>query len=321
MAVWAEFEEKEFETLANASFVQHQVRTGSAVRLFSPGQALEKDLGYDFATRIDPRSPLYRLLFGAVPGAVGIPSGARAGLRIPVSRTTRSLNVFLQYKRPESFAPGHRSMVWPSGQAHLGFLVREQAKGSGSRYRQIGLLYQLEVSLAGLARVHYACPSVWQKNDLYDRFAAGTLLASTVFVKPSQLARTPAPTFHVRWTFDPTRPSIGIPNPDGEPVLALDGVSFLEEVEAETSRTQTPRAFRDVISDLASRTGEARLMLEGYRNARPKVDRERLAREEALTRRLLSEFDGTDREAVESTLDVALMAKVAGLNWMVADKA
>jgi len=67
VGVWAQFEEKEYETLANAALVIEQARRGRGVRLFSPGQALEKILGYDFATRVDPRSRLYRRLFGAAP--------------------------------------------------------------------------------------------------------------------------------------------------------------------------------------------------------------------------------------------------------------
>jgi hypothetical protein len=318
MAVWAEFEEKEFETLANASFIIDQVKRGSSVRLFSPGQVLEAQIGFDFATRVDPRGPLYRLLFGSVAGAPGVPERLYAPHQIPISVPTRMLNVFLQYKRPESFASGHRSKVWPKPHPHLGFMVRESPKDPALRYRQVGLLSDLESSLAGLAKVSYACPSVWRKQDLYERFSNQTLLASSVFVRPSQLARVGLPAFHDRWTFDPADISRGIPNPDGQFTKAINGDAFLSELEVEVERNQTPSPMSDWIVGASQRTEDVRALSRESRSRMTGRDRRRFEIEESKAYGELSSFRGEEKSVVSASLDLAVTARSLGLGWMIA---
>lgn len=318
MGVWAEFEEKEFETLANAAIIIEQIRNGRGVRLFSPGQALEKILGYDFATHVDPRSSLFRRLFGAAPGAVGVSSVARVANRIPVSKTTRLLNVFLQYKRPQYFAAGHRSKVWSRSKAHLAFQVREQNPDPALRFEQIRALRQLQIDLGGEARVSYACPSTWHKQELYDRFHRGTLLRSSVFISPDQMLRAGDPEFHSRWTFDAANIRRGIPNPDGQESDALDGQAFLDAVEIGTIQSSAPRATEDVIFEASEQAKDLRSEIKDLRASRPRTTREAFAAEDHSVNRELSSFAGHDRELIGAMVDVALLARDLRATWTVA---
>ncbi|GAB3155987.1 hypothetical protein GCM10027058_29320 [Microbacterium neimengense] len=318
MGVWAEFEEKEYETLANAALIMEQTRRTGGVRLYSPGQALEKIVGYDFATRVDPRSRLYRRLFGAAPGARGVSAAAQAAHNIPVSPTTRLLNVFIQYKRPQYFRPGHRSPVWPKGTQHLGFLVREQHPDPTHQFDQIRTLRRLQVELGRDANVTYACPTTWQKQELYDRFTQGSLLRSSVFVGPDQLLRASVPGFHVRWTFDPNNSSRGIPNPDGVAVESLDGEEFLDKVERDTIQQQSHRPVEDVLLEAADQTVGLREELRALRPSRPRDIRESYATEDRAIERELSGFSGWERDLVRATVDFAVIAREVKATWTIA---
>lgn len=64
MGTWAKFEEKEFETLCNASLLLRSRNQPGRPRIFSPGQALEKKVGFDFSMYLDPNEKVYRSLFG-----------------------------------------------------------------------------------------------------------------------------------------------------------------------------------------------------------------------------------------------------------------
>lgn len=313
MGVWAEFEEKEFETLANAAFILDSVSSTRRVRLFSPGQVLEKDLGFDFATRIDPRSRLYRRLFGATPGA-GVPAAKISALGISASRTTRLLNVFLQYKRPQYFRKGHRSPVWSRAQPHLAFQVREQ----GNSYAQVRALRRLQLDLGALAHVSYACPSVWQKQDLYDSFADGNLLRSTVFVGPDKLTRAGYPEFHGRWTFDPRNLRAGIPNPDGEPSESLDGEALLESLEAEATQLAPERESTPLFVRTERLSEGLRGSLEKLRESRPRREREDSARESQRIHEELQHFDPVERQIVSAAAEIALLARDARVSWTIA---
>lgn len=321
MGVWAEFEEKEFETLSNAAFTIEQARRGGSVRLFSPGQALEKILGYDFATRVDPRGSLYRRLFGAAPGAVGVSKAAQAANQIPVSKTTHLLNVFLQYKRPQYFAAGHRSKVWPSSHAHLAFQVREQNPDPSLRFEQIRALRRLQVNLGDSARVSYACPSTWKKQELYDTFYQGSLLRSSVFVGPEKMLRAGNPDFHTRWTFDPANARFGIPNPDGQESGAWDGESFLDDVEVGTTQSREPRPVGDLMHEAAEQTNRLRNELQELRASRPRSTREASAKEDQVVDRELAAFGGDERELIKATTDIALLARDVRATWTVAMEA
>ncbi|MCM3613886.1 hypothetical protein M3672_05475 [Microbacterium enclense] len=318
MGVWAQFEEKEYETLANAALIIEQARRSRGVRMFSPGQALEKILGYDFATRIDPRSRLYRRLFGAAPGAVGVSAAAQAANSIPVSPTTRLLNVFIQYKRPQYFRAGHRSPVWPTATRHLAFQVREQHPDPAHQFDQIRALRKLQVDLGRDANVRYACPNTWLKQDLYDHFYRGSLLRSSVFVRPDQLLRAGIPEFHARWTFEPTNSRRGIPNPDGAEAESLDGEEFLEEVERETTQQQAHRSTEEVLIQAADQTQGLRDELEHLRPSRPRDVRESFAAEDRAIERELSGFTGRESDLVRATVDVAVVARDVRATWTVA---
>lgn len=320
MATWAEFEEKEYETLANAAFVMNRTQRSQDVRIFSPGQALEEQLGYDFATRVDPHGLLYRRLFGSTPGAAGVNERQQVAHQIPVSATTHLLNVFLQYKRPEHFAVGHRSSDWPKNQAHLAFWVREHVTKDKDPYAQIATLRQLELDLGSDAIVRYACPSTSSKQDLYDRFADRTLLTTSTFVSPALLELDPPPGFHERWRFDPLSPRRGVANPQGIEREAMDGGLFFDVLEDRLRQLEVPRGIGEVLMGSSRRTSELRFRLAAAREEQPEREREERAREASELERELRAFEGPEEELVRATVDVAVLARDLRVTWfLVAD--
>lgn len=228
MGQWAEFEEKEYETLANAAFLLNQAKRGRSPKLFSPGQVLEGRYGYDFATRVTDPATLRRILGWTSPGVPpGVPAG-QAGLRN--TRATHMLNVFLQYKRPERFMAGrHRSQLWPRDTDFLRFSVQQTRRNpQGQPVEQLQTLIDLETALKGQGAVRYACPSVWSAAGLYGSFQQGNLISRSAFVPPGNLEVNGIK--HRYWTFDPRDPSVGIPNPDGPRAKASNGLEFGEHL-------------------------------------------------------------------------------------------
>lgn len=317
MGTAAEFEEKEFETLANASLVIDQVRFGGGVRIFSPGQVAEKQLGFDLATRIDPRGKLYRRLFGAVPGAPGIDTTTQASLGLQASASTHLLNVFLQYKRPESFGPRHRSDLFAPGQEHLAFWIREKGDTDAERFAQVDKLTKLESDLSTSALVRYACPSTWRKQELYQRFSDGTLLATSTFVRPSQLAAPAAPGFHARWRFDPRVPSRGIPNPGGPEQEVMSGSNFAEAVDSAIAQP-TAALLGEAFSLASERTRPLQSELDELRQRRPKIERDEYETEQQAMQSELRQLAPHEEEVVRAAVDVALIARDLRLNWFIA---
>jgi len=313
MSNWAEFEEKEFETLANLSLVLAQ--PGKSVRAYSPGQVLEKELGFDFATRIDPGGSLGRLLFGGTPGYVGITPGQVKP--IPANRTTSLLNVFLQYKRPERFpANRHRSLVQARDREFLAFTVRDFDAQAQNRFIQLESMIDLETTLNTYALVKYACPAVWRTQELYSHFSNKTLLANTCFVSPSDLGNPWGnDRHHVRWTFDPNSPGVGIPNPNGKEANALTGVDFLNQI---VSQTQLPELKEANVSAALVHTGHAasevraRSQKEGFKKNQALKEAEASAFLEAE-----NAFSGQEREVLEATIHAALAARETQARWMI----
>lgn len=235
MGTHAEFEEKEFETLANVSFAlgSHST-TGLAPPMFSPGQVLERDLGFDFSIYLNPSSTTYKLLFGAYPGP---PAPGASAPPAPLPAAAPFVNVFLQYKRPEHFTVNHRQPVWQHT-SFLRFEVRSRYRRHGRSivdHSQLEALDDLAQSGGVTTKVRYACPSVWTRTDLYDLYANVNLIDTCVFVEPSLLSHQVSGAhsrWHNYWTFNPSQPlTTGIPNPRGEMREdAQSGASFSREI-------------------------------------------------------------------------------------------
>jgi hypothetical protein len=322
MAVWSEFEEKEFETLANVSFVTEQLvrRRKRKIQVFSPGQFLEKTLGFDFAAHLNPHSRLHRRLFGSTPGAPGATPSQLAQLKMPLASSTKFLNVFLQYKRPEHFKTGHRSPLWSKKEEFLRFTVSEgNVNAPGYHFDQITALDALAVSLGSQAMVRYACPVVWTKAELYGIFDAGRLLENTVFVEPSRLidATGAADPYHRRWTFQRSAPGAGKPNPDGALTAAESGETFLDNLEFQAENSPSADGFTQRLIEDAKATQNARALVNASKEKLRARDRRRLDLEDLAIQEDLERLPLSRIEPVERSLELASIGRDLGVQWSI----
>lgn len=320
MGAWAEYEEKEFETLANAEFVLNSRAGKRGIRLFSPGQVLEKTLGFDFSTKVAPHSPLHRRLFAGFPSATGITSPTASAVNIPVSKTTRLLNFFVQYKRPEHFAQGHRSSLWSKNEEYLRFRVADRRPGAGMGwdYSQIAALVELQDALSGSALVRYACPSVWTKNALYSGFHGGDLLDSSVFVDPGELETIGTPgTFHKYWTFQSTNLSSGMPNPGGPKARSVGGERFFNEIR---DLQTPPNGSEAYLTSLLGSPDEIENHADSLRDRRARrspSDRSIEERERGAIEDELESFGIRERGVLKSAIEMSSVTRELDLQWMV----
>lgn len=321
MPVWAQFEEKEFETLANAALVSDQVVRKRNVQVFSPGQVLEKTLGFDFATHVGEHTRLHRRLFGSSPGAPGATPSQLSDLKMPLAPSTQLLNIFLQYKRPEHFRTGHRSPLWSRYEEFLRFTVSESnLTGGGYHFDQITALNELAISLGPTALVRYACPTVWTKSELYGLFSAGQLLDDSVFVEPSKLRdlRGGDP-YHRRWTFQRRRPAVGKPNPDGAEMAAESGDELLEraESEAKAGRSSQPTEYvRDIVRE-AEEAKKIRSIVDSRKEKLRPRERLQADLEDKAINEDLKRVPAHEVDAVRASLELATIARDLGVRWSV----
>lgn len=322
MAVWSEFEEKEFETLANASFVTEQLvrRRKRNVQVFSPGQFLEKTLGFDFATHLNPHSRLHRRLFGSTPGAPGATPSQLAQLKMPLASSTKFLNVFLQYKRPEHFKTGHRSPLWSKKEEFLRFTVSEgNVNASGYHFDQVTALHDLATSLGSSAMVRYACPVVWTKAELYGIFDAGRLLEHTVFVEPSSLvdASSTADPYHRRWTFQRSAPGAGKPNPDGALTAAENGEAFFDNLEFQAESSPSAQGFMQRLIEDVEAAQSVKALVNSRKEKLRAKDRKRLDVEDLAIQEELQRLPLSRSKPVESSLELATIGRDLGVQWSI----
>lgn len=319
MPVWAEFEEKEFETLSNVALVSEQLAKKRGVQVFSPGQVLEKKLGFDFAAELGRHSRLHRRLFGGTPGMPGITAAQSASLGMPFVSSTKLLNVFLQYKRPEHFRPGHRSLLWPKGEEFLRFTVSENnSAGGGWHFSQVSALNSLATQLQGTALVRYACPAVWTRTDLYGLYSQGQLLDNCAFVDPRKLILgTPGQQFHRRWTFQKPRPDFGKPNPDGALTKVENGEEFVDRAMEIARRSPLMIDYPDELIRDAPKLEEVRELSEARKANLATRRRAETQREDKFLKRDLEKIPSDEREVVRASLEFAKMSRDLSAQWFV----
>lgn len=236
MGTTAGFEEKEYETLANIEFAAAcQCKPGQLPQVFSPGQTLEKALGFDFSINLKKNSSTFKKLFGGFTGPVShgssIPGINQPSVSLPAGAP--AVNVFIQYKRPTYYSKNNRSTLWKN-QEYLGFDVRQN-----NSHQQLETLARLAAHNP-TSKVRYACPSAWTKIDLYSQYDNGDLLSRSAFVDPRNLSHAvngKHSYWHNRWTFPPSRPALGKPNPDGNLFENQSGEEFLRSLLHSASAT------------------------------------------------------------------------------------
>lgn len=344
MGTPAGFEEKEFEVLANASFSFGAFASGSAPPvLFSPGQVLEKTLGFDFSIYLAPNSTTYKLLFGSYPGPVS-PGAFAAPVALPA--VARSVNTFIQYKRPTYFGPNHRQTVWPQ-QPFLRFDVRSRYRLNNQNITDHSQLEALDVlaSQNPAVKVRYACPSVWSRNDLYTQYALQDLISNCGFTDPRNLSHSENGThswWHNFWTFRPANPAAGCPNPSGPRRGAQTGEGFMQEVRDEIDNQPKSDPLEDIqrirstakdkltkskffASDSEFRGHSKAKFIERATSSSAEdfLDAPRnenwLAHSRAIdSTRPARPPRSSEMDVIEATVEVAATAKELGLTWMAA---
>jgi hypothetical protein len=287
-----------------------------------PGQVLERSLGFDFSTRVEKSSVLYKRLFASFPSASGMQASTAAAVGVPITSTTHLLNFFLQYKRPEFFALGHRSRPWSPSEEFLRFKVVEKVKDPSGAwvwdFSQVKALRRLQTNLAGSGLVRYACPSSWTKDDLYSRFHGGDLVDTTTFVDPSALEVVGSPgSFHKYWTFSAADLSKGIPNPDGPKAESGSGRSIFDRLSRSVPAPAGSERSTDELVTNSRDLEEGNQALREVRENKSRPERREDDRErDALTYELGS-FRGPERVVISASLEIAAVARDLKLRWAI----
>ena len=179
-----QFEEKQYEQLLNNELAEKE-------RIYIPGQVLENDIAIDAA------------LFSMNPRFWGLWNNQRkmrwkSGLRLrpefwDIAEATLNsdmfprfkCNLFIQHKRPEFVSSPNGREYYHWHQPYLKYDIDDH---------QQGILLNLEYKTIPHALVVYACPSFWERKDLW-KFMNGKLIENSNFVRPNSLRG------HEKYTF------------------------------------------------------------------------------------------------------------------------
>lgn len=314
MGQWAMFEEKEYETLMNATLVR-QPKSMSHVRIFSPGQVLEKRLGFDFAARVSPYSRLYAQLFGPQAAYRGISGSQATQQGIPAQ--ARFTNLFIQYKRPMEFLPGHRfDHLWPRTEEFLRFQVASKPAGQPVDYSQVRALNDLQMHFGTNAAVRYVCPAITQVDKLYQAFDQGDLVSQSAVVSVDALSQGAG--YHRYWTFQSHNLGVGLPNPDGPKTASKTAKKFFQDLEEYNPNEESIEAFSDAtIGSSSSFVQKSNAFGEIQHRKSRATMREESALGEQIERETKT-FDAGSRDEVLSWVRASSQARDLGLHWTIA---
>jgi len=309
-----DFEEKEFETLANASLL---AGAPAGVRIFSPGQVLEARLGFDFSMVLGPTSKAAQILRKSFPTQSGVSPAAATSAGLPPPATGMFLNLFLQYKRPTHFRAGHRSELWPTNEEFLRFEAMQRKRIGGINtinFDQVEAMAGLEAQFGAQAQVRYVCAGFATRDALYSRFADGTLLDQSTFVEPSRLRLGAG--FHSYWTYQAGDLGSGQPNPGGPRDEAKSGRDFFAELRTSDvpANSLDTFAFNSSVAAARAREGDSWKRRRGRERSFSEVEEER--RTEA-TDEVRREFNPSEAEQIVQTIETATVARTLNLEWMI----
>lgn len=309
-----DFEEKEFETLANASLL---AGAPAGVKVFSPGQVLEATLGFDFSMSLSPSSKAAQILRKSFPTRSGVSPTMAAAARLPSPVSGMFLNLFLQYKRPTHFRVGHRSSLWPSGEEFLRFDAMQRKRIGGVNtvnFDQVEAMTDLESQFGVQAQVRYVCAGFATRDALYSNFAAGTLLAQSTFVEPRRLRLGSG--FHSYWTYQSGALSSGQPNPGGPREEARNGFDFFADMRFANIRASSLDEFTYNSSLAAARAkeGDSWKRRRGRERSFAELEEERRTEAAYEVRHL---FSPSDADRIVQTIETAAVARTLDLEWMI----
>lgn len=309
-----DFEEKEFETLANASLL---AGAPAGVKIFSPGQVLEATLGFDFSMALSPSSKAAQILRKSFPTRTGVSPTAAAASGLPSPVSGMFLNLFLQYKRPTHFRIGHRSPLWPTGEEFLRFdaMQRKRIVGVNTvNFDQVEAMADLESQFGVQAQVRYVCPGFATRDALYSHFAAGTLIGHSTFVEPRRLRLGAG--FHTYWTYQSGDLSSGQPNPGGPRDEAKNGLDFFADMRATNLPASSLGEFTYNSSLAAARAKEGDSWKRRRGRERSFAEVEEEGRTEAADE-IRRSFSQSEAEQIVQTIETAAVARTLDLEWMI----
>lgn len=311
-----DFEEKEFETLVNASLL---AGAPGGVKIFSPGQVLEATLGFDFSMALSPTSKAAQILRKCFPTRSGVSPVNAASAHLPPPVSGMFLNLFLQYKRPTHFRTGHRSPLWPRTEEFLRFAARQRKNIGGVstvNFDQVEAMADLESQFGAQAQVRYVCAGFVTRDALYAHFAAGTLLDYSTFVEPSRLRQ--ATGFHSYWTYQVTDLSSGLPNPGGPRDQAKSGQDFFADMRGSNIVPTSLDDFTRTTSAAAARAkeGDSWKRRRGGEKSFAEVEDERRTEAEM---EILRRFNASDAERIVQTIETASVARALDLEWLIVE--
>jgi hypothetical protein len=241
----ARFEEKTYEV---AYCIELAVGVGGLPQVYSPGQVLEKLLGFDAAANPDPTHVLWAVL--ALPRPHGVqlmPSlwGVSKAVQPPAAALpSYPISVFLQFKRPE-YLQGPAAKQW-----RLWHHPYYRFKRSKEQQQVLG---RLERRLGAHAVVRYAAPAFHTLGELEAAQMTGSVIAKSGHVPPARLQR------HLWWTYDAPG-NLGRPNPDGEPSVFERFDALLDQAlsrsaigrELQTYRTAPQSGLHEHLQSVAA---------------------------------------------------------------------
>ena len=306
----AEFEEKEFEGPINT-----QLSLGSP--LWSPGQVLERLVGFDAAIHVVIATFWASLGFGSVP--LGLPvtaawwSGWPALLLRPLfalrSPPPFRLNVFLQYKRPEYLVHGQEWKHWRVPYFRFDVTLHQQRS-----------LEACARSLGGGGLVAYGSPTFYRRGELFLHVEQRSLVDNTHFAPVTALAG------HRRYSYTSARAA---GKAHSEPV-DVEPISFAAHADGEP-----PRGPPDGPPHIPGGGGggpdaptpevlfrAAKIATRAATEASPQIvgSIERLDAAIERARRLIGQglLRGAEGEAIDAFLRATLFAHMSGVQWLVA---
>ncbi|WP_457252743.1 hypothetical protein [Pedococcus sp. P5_B7] len=210
----AGFEEKTYEV---AYCIELALGVGTSRIVYSPGQVLEKLLGFDAAGNPDPDHVIWRVLALPRPPAVQLVPplwGAAKALQPPAAALPLyPISLFLQFKRPE-YLRGPAAKQWKMWR-HPYYRFQRTTE-------QQRVLGRLERRLGGQAIVRYAAPAFSTLGDLETAQLTSSVITQSGHVPPARLVR------HLWWTYD-SPGNLGRANPNGKPTLFETFDVLLEE--------------------------------------------------------------------------------------------
>jgi hypothetical protein len=212
----AEFEERAYEAP-----LYNQLERGER-NVFSPGQVLEGDIGFDHALFVAEQAVWEILGYNAAPPGIALGYHSWPGWWIGRAQAPRlprfRLNLFIQAKRPYYHPKA------PSGLKAFPQIVGPTWSFQVTPHQQV-LLEALAAKARGRAHVAYASPAFHMWSDLYRHTAAGSIVSNSTFPTATALAG------HSRWYYSQPG-AAGVANSNPESISDIPLLTIIRELNA-----------------------------------------------------------------------------------------